>query len=507
MRKLTLHAILPETGPAAAAAMTCVEHLQADERYAVAALFRAAPPPARTGAAARYLQLEAKVFARAAQASATGGAQLMADLAPAGQPAAPTPDIVIDFSGDPAALAHADTARLGLWRLEGFAGSAGIAATLRGAPSTVLRVLRFCGPIPAPRTLAQAEFTTKFLAARQAAFMREKLVALLRQQLARAANGADLPDTGPPPAQQDGTPPLAPYLRRAAGELSARVATRLLSKAGRRPGQWCLMTGTGGWRDFDPATGSLIRPDGNHYWADPFLYRHDDELFLFFEDYDYATGRGHISAGRLVDGALVDVRPALRRPYHLSYPQVFSHEGEIFMLPETHQAGQVEVWRATEFPTGWTLHATALKGVPAADSVLFEQDGAWWLFTNVTDGSFGDLSSELNLYSVTGPDLSGLRPHPLNPVVVGSRTARGGGRVFRDGNRVLRPSQNNTHGVYGWGLNFMEITRLDETGYEERLARTIAPDFRPGLIGCHHFDAAGQTWVIDARDGRGHWAG
>ena len=227
---------------------------------------------------------------------------------------------------------------------------------------------------------------------------------------------------------------------------------------------------------------------------------------MFFEDYDYATGKGHISAGRLVDGALTDVVPVLQRPYHLSYPMVFSHEGQIFMLPETHQAGQVEVWRAKRFPDEWELYATALKGVPAADSVLFEDKGVWWLLTTVTGDSFGDLSSELNLYRTSGPDLKEIEPHPLNPVVVGSRTARGGGRVFRDGNRLLRASQNNTHGVYGWGLNLMEITRLDANTYEERLVRSFEPDFLPGLVGCHHFDSTGSTWVVDIRRARGHWA-
>jgi hypothetical protein len=81
--------------------------------------------------------------------------------------------------------------------------------------------------------------------------------------------------------------------------------------------------------------------------------------------------------------------------------------------------------------------------------------------------------------------------------VIDGRTARNAGRVFRKQGRLYRLSQNNSHREYGWGLNLMEITRLDPQHYSERLLQTIAPDFRPGLIGCHHADMAGGVFVID----------
>jgi hypothetical protein len=45
----------------------------------------------------------------------------------------------------------------------------------------------------------------------------------------------------------------------------------------------------------------------------------------------------------------------------------------------------------------------------------------------------------------------------------------------------------------------MEILRLDLDHYEERRLRHITPDFAPGLIGCHHFDALDGWCVIDVR--------
>jgi hypothetical protein len=45
----------------------------------------------------------------------------------------------------------------------------------------------------------------------------------------------------------------------------------------------------------------------------------------------------------------------------------------------------------------------------------------------------------------------------------------------------------------------MEIEQLDLETYQETCIRTIAPDFKAGLLGCHHFDAAGGRYVLDAR--------
>ncbi|MNT87992.1 hypothetical protein D3C72_2284780 [compost metagenome] len=84
-------------------------------------------------------------------------------------------------------------------------------------------------------------------------------------------------------------------------------------------------------------------------------------------------------------------------------------------------------------------------------------------------------------------------------MVLGSVFARNAGRIFTREGRVFRPSQHNAHGIYGYGLNIMEIEQLDLENYRERCIRTIKPDFKPGLLGCHHFDAAGDRYVVDAR--------
>ncbi|WP_377834997.1 glucosamine inositolphosphorylceramide transferase family protein [Acidimangrovimonas pyrenivorans] len=409
-------------------------------------------------------------------------------------------DVVLDLSGaSPEGLA--DRATTGLWRLsvDDPADGAASGAVLRGETLLPCALVRLPAAGAEPRLVARAAFQPKLLLGRSLDFAREKSMQMILRELARLALTGAPADLGlaERPPRPPGGGSLPGYAARILGEASGRAARKLRHRLGGAPRPFSLRLGPGQIEDFDPAR-TVEAPNRNrHYRADPFLFEHDQALYCFFESYSYRDGLGHIAVGRIEDDGLTEIGPALTRPYHLSFPFIFRHAGEIFMMPETHQAGRIEIWRCTDFPTGWTLHATTLDGVGAADPVLLQHGADWWLFANLCNDSIGDLSSELHLFRIDGPDLTWIEPHPLNPVVIGSEVARGGGRVVEIGGRLLRPSQDNSGRSYGRGLNLMEIVALSPTSYEERRIRHLSADFLPGLIGCHHLDAAAGRVVID----------
>lgn len=407
----------------------------------------------------------------------------------------PESDLVIDFSHSEQALSA--PAPHGVWRLSSFAPRACYAEARDFAAVTMVYLTRHDGG--AEEVLAEAAFDGKFIATRNQGFVREKSVQLVLSRLARLVETGD---TGPLPVATPvprpfGVGDLPLYWARVARRTARRAWTSLEAKAGRRPGMFFLRLFDGSPLTIDPAKGRDLVPPRGVYWADPFLFEEGGEAFVFYEEYDYASGRGHLSVGRLEGDDLVPLGPCLKRPYHLSYPFVIRWQDDILMIPETHEAGQVEVWRATKFPTEWELVSTALEGVEAADNVVFERDGQWWLLTNVCTNSFGSMDSVLHIYQVDSPMLREVVAHPLNPVVVDTRTARGGGRVFVEDGKLIRASQENSHEIYGYAANLMEITRLDAHSYEERVLRRLRPE--EGLIGCHHIDAIGGRVVMDMR--------
>jgi hypothetical protein len=268
---------------------------------------------------------------------------------------------------------------------------------------------------------------------------------------------------------------------------------------GRRNSPFALRTGKGELPNIDPAIGKDLPGPGNAFCADPFLFEKGGEVYCFYEEFPYDTRQGKIAVALLSDDGAERLGDVLTAKHHLSFPFVFEHDGEIFLMPETLQAERIEIWRCIDFPLGWELHSTGFEGERLADSVLFQQGDAWWLFANVCHDSFGDFSSELNLFKVDGPDLNEIVPHPMNPVVLGSDVARGGGRVFESGGRIYRFSQDNSGNIYGYGLNLMEITELSDTGYGERRVAHYTPDRIPGAVGCHHADAVAGRFVVDVR--------
>lgn len=291
---------------------------------------------------------------------------------------------------------------------------------------------------------------------------------------------------------------LALYCAQFYWTLATKAGNALAKALGRRPYCWTLFTSSGNILGSTLHRATLIQPPAGEFWADPFVAAHRGTSFVFFENYSYANTQGKISCGELEHGKIVRVRDVLVRPYHLSYPFLWAHGGEWFMIPETSCARRLEVYKAVGFPDRWELFATAFEGESLADSTVYQaDDGALWLFTSKSTGPQEDHSSELFIYRIDSPLLREIVPHRRNPVIVDSRRARNAGPIFRKGGDVIRPSQNNSHGVYGYGFNLSLITKLTLDEYEEEIISTVVPSFRPGLIATHHVCQAGDFFVLD----------
>jgi hypothetical protein len=244
---------------------------------------------------------------------------------------------------------------------------------------------------------------------------------------------------------------------------------------------------SGGWHE--------LPDDGVRFYADPFPVAAGGRLHLFVEEFDHRLGRGVISVVEFgQSGPIGKPRRVLEAATHLSYPFVFEHRSEMWMVPESCSTGTIDLYRAERFPDGWVKHATLVSGVVASDATPFEHDGRWWMFATVQDEG-GSYSDALNLWSA--PDLLGpWTPHRRNPVLVDSATARPGGRIVKRGDKLIRPFQDCRNG-YGTALGLAEITRLDDEGFEQRVETILRPGpLWPGRR-LHTLNRAGRLECID----------
>ncbi len=352
------------------------------------------------------------------------------------------------------------------------------------------------------KTLATAAYNTKFSAALNGAFVEEKSVILMMRELRRLADTRELKPQRHEPLKAKTTLPgmfdATAYMFRLAGNVLGKIMIQARSRLGLDARSWRVHIGNGSVENFVPGQTTELKLAEGMWAADPFLFRWNNEDYIFFECFPNNRQNAWISVAKLADNKVELLGTCLRTSYHLSYPFIFNDGGDIFMIPETHQTNRVEVWRCTQFPLRWELYATTLEGQSPADTIMFRTDGQWWLLTSLSDHyAYMDHCSELYAFAVDGPALRSVVPHKRNPVIIGSDVARNAGRVHIVGDRLLRPSQCNSNGTYGYGLNIQEITKIDSNEYAESAVRLVRPDFMSGIVGCHHIDILGDRFVID----------
>lgn len=289
-------------------------------------------------------------------------------------------------------------------------------------------------------------------------------------------------------------PPVAPMLhgsrasaspaRYGAKALGHAVARRLYHLCCHAP-HWRV-----GWRIVDGddvwTSGGLggrpwrvLADPGVRFYADPFPFAHEGRRHIFVEDYDHRTGKGVISCVEVgPDGARGYPTCVLEEACHLSYPFVFRHGGEVWMIPETSAERRVSLYRAAPYPSRWVRDADLLTGVEASDATVFLHEGCWWMLASVRDGA-GSHSDMLHAY--WAPELSGpWTPHLANPVLIDRSAARPAGPFTTLDGRLYRPAQDCSLG-YGAGLALAEIVTLTKTRFEQVVRRRLSPDrFWPG---------------------------
>ncbi|WP_192349210.1 hypothetical protein [Algoriphagus sp. Y33] len=237
-------------------------------------------------------------------------------------------------------------------------------------------------------------------------------------------------------------------------------------------------------------------PEGE-FWADPFLFEKDGVKYLFFERYRFDLGIACISVGILENGKVSNVHDVINDGTHMSYPNVFEDQGEIFMIPETCAKKRLEVYRAVRFPFEWELYSTAFEGEELADvNFMRDGDGKAWIF--FSKGFWFDLNSDLYIYQVDSLKMDIIHPHLQNPVIIDARIARNAGKIYKKEGKYFRPSQRNVYGKYGYGVNINEIKELTLDDYREEKIVSAYPSFLPNLSGFHHVDNHEKFFLIDA---------
>lgn len=253
---------------------------------------------------------------------------------------------------------------------------------------------------------------------------------------------------------------------------------------------------------------AFLRPGGEHtvYWvpqagtgkylADPFGIQKDRTVHILCEEFDYQTSKGRIVSLELGhDRVFSRPKIAMEFPYHASYPYLFQHDGEIFCIPETAQAGEISLYKSTHFPSGWKRVATIIDGFAGRDATAFRHEGRWWL----TCAGEGD-DSFRTLFVWYSHDLYGpWKAHQANPVKKDIGSSRPAGTPFVHEGHLYRPGQDSSR-TYGGRIIINRVTKLTPTEFKEEEAAVIEPNSDgPYPDGIHTISSVGDATLLDGK--------
>lgn len=208
--------------------------------------------------------------------------------------------------------------------------------------------------------------------------------------------------------------------------------------------------------------------------ADPFLVVKDDTLYLFYEEYRYRD-KGIIMMTSTDDlFTWSEPKVVLAEDFHLSYPWVFQHDGQWYMMPETSAVHEIRLYKAAnnefehfDFYKAILQHSAEeiMPTVDFCDSSIVNRDNSYYLFTTVYHGD----DKEQLLYC-SGSFDSDYEIHPQSPLVVGDKYGRNGGSLIEHEGVLYRFAQD-CEGEYGKDIHVFSVKELSRTRYQESLIR------------------------------------
>jgi hypothetical protein len=233
-----------------------------------------------------------------------------------------------------------------------------------------------------------------------------------------------------------------------------------------------------------------------HFIADPFLFSFKNRTFCFVEEYSYKFKKGFISLYEINESKSKYLGKVLEENFHLSFPYVFKYQNDIYMCPESSQNNDIRLYKSIEFPFKWKLEKILMNNICAADTLIFEKNSMWWMFTNIDPLRTGENCSEFHIFYSNSPLSNEWKSHKMNPIIIDSQISRNAGLIF-DNNNYYRVRQKQGFDSYGKSSSIAKIIDLSVNNFEEKFIRDIKPVFFKNLTGTHHVSKGNKYTAFD----------
>ena len=245
----------------------------------------------------------------------------------------------------------------------------------------------------------------------------------------------------------------------------------------------------------DTETEFTVIKDSYRYWtADPFLAEENGKYYLFFEAYDRLKRKGVLGYREITENSAGKIKIIYECGSHLSYPFIFKENGTYYIVPESKASGELFRLKCEHFPDKWVKEKVIAK-VGVVDTTIVNHNGVdYYVSQRVMQAGRFD---RFDLFYIENGRLCEFK--------IDAETARGAGKFFEYGAKLIRPSQN-CGAQYGDKLNFNEVTEISKDSYSEKLLKTISVNdiklnIKNDFTGIHTYNRLGNVEVIDLKIG------
>ncbi|MEN3324123.1 hypothetical protein VP395_10315 [Mariniflexile soesokkakense] len=245
-----------------------------------------------------------------------------------------------------------------------------------------------------------------------------------------------------------------------------------------------------------------IIPPKDRIWADPFVFKKNNEFYIFVEELLFSENKGFISYFKIdKNGNYTQPKKIIENDFHMSYPFLIEDNDDLYMIPETSENKSIMLYKCIEFPNKWEFVHNLIENIEAVDTTILYSNNKYWMFTNIRENKGICFEDELFVFYSDSLLSKKWTLHPKSPVLSDVTLSRAAGNLFVYNNQIIRPSQNSSN-HYGYGLNMSKISKLSLYDYDEELVEKFTPNWDRNIVSIHTFNKINNFVVIDAEINR-----
>lgn len=237
----------------------------------------------------------------------------------------------------------------------------------------------------------------------------------------------------------------------------------------------------------------VLKPDFRRWCADPIPFFYEGKYYVFMEVFDKLKKKGYIGlSGFDSEGRLNKPIKIIEEPFHMSFPNVFEHMGEIYMVPECSASEQIRIYQMQGgHIEKWNFYYAFDGFKNIMDIAVCEGDnGNLYLLASEMNPA-NPYQARLLLFSLANlQDRTHIQIELVwNQEEYTYATRNGGNFIYRNG-EMLRVVQHSTKDIYGKFVTLNRVNNLGKDGIQEEVIQKITPNY----IRVHLPEFIYRTW-------------